>query len=249
MTALAPDYADAPLPVRADLATEHARVWRSLAAPGTWLDGSQRVAVAAETRIAPACPTCKAAADALAPLPSGTLHAVTNDVLPPLWIEVIHRVRNDASRLTDRWYSSLLGRGMDPGEYIEIVSVLAHVVAVDTFTDALGWPRHALPKPLTGEPSRTLPPGAKPGLGRVPTVAPEDVSQGEADLYEGLSGANIHRALSLVPAEVWSFFALDAVMYLPDRQLRDFEHEFRAIDHAQIELVAARVSALNECYY
>lgn len=242
-------YVDAPLPVRPDLAAEHARVWRNLAMPGTWLDASQRVAVARATREAPACPTCQAAASALSPLPPGAKHALSEPTLPAVWNEVVHRVRNDASRLTDSWYDTLIDRGLSAGEYIEIVSVLAHVVAIDTFTDALGWPRHALPEPMAGEPSRALPPGARAGLGRVPTVAPEDVSQAEADLYQNLSGANIHRALSLVPAEVWSFFALDAVMYLPDRQLRDFDHEFRAIDHAQIELVAARVSALNECYY
>ncbi len=71
----------------------------------------------------------------------------------------------------------------------------------------------------------------------------------EHDLYANLSGVHIHQALSLVPAEVAGFFDLDAVHYLPDAALRDFGHEYRAITHAQIELLAARVSVLNQCFY
>jgi len=36
---------------------------------------------------------------------------------------------------------------------------------------------------------------------------------------------------------------------LPPAAMRDFDNEYRAIDHAQIELVAGRVSALNQCVY
>ncbi len=80
-------------------------------------------------------------------------------------------------------------------------------------------------------------------------MAPEDVTPAEGDLYEGLGGANIHRALSLVPAEVGAFFDLDSIHYLPDAVLRDFGTEYRELTHAQIELLAARVSAINQCFY
>ena len=59
----------------------------------------------------------------------------------------------------------------------------------------------------------------------------------------------IHRALSLVPAEVTGFFDLDTVHYLPDAVLRDYGNEYRALTHAQIEFLAARVSAINQCFY
>jgi hypothetical protein len=68
-------------------------------------------------------------------------------------------------------------------------------------------------------------------------------------MYRNRSAANIHRALSLVPEAVNGFFDLDDAMYLPDALLRKFEEEPRAITHAQIELLAARVSALNRCLY
>ncbi len=64
-----------------------------------------------------------------------------------------------------------------------------------------------------------------------------------------LGAVNIHRALSLVPEEVKGFFDLDTAQYLPDAALRDFATEYRDLTHAQIELLAARVSAINRCHY
>ena len=83
----------------------------------------------------------------------------------------------------------------------------------------------------------------------MPTLAPEDIAEAEAGLYDGLAGVNIHRALSLVPDEVKGFFDIDAAQYLPDAALRDFGTEYRDLTHAQIELLAARVSAINRCVY
>ena len=56
------------------------------------------------------------------------------------------------------------------------------------------------------------------------------------------------RALSLVPAEVRAWSELSAAQYLSPEQMRSFD-SIRAIDRSQIELVAGRVSALNECFY
>jgi hypothetical protein len=56
-------------------------------------------------------------------------------------------------------------------------------------------------------------------------------------------------ALTLVPDEARSFFDLVAHQYLPGPAMRDFTHEYRAVSHAQIELIAGRVSALNQCTY
>ena len=51
-------YASAPIAIRDDLAAAHTRAWRRIGRPGTWWDGAQRVAIAAETRQAPSCPLC-----------------------------------------------------------------------------------------------------------------------------------------------------------------------------------------------
>jgi hypothetical protein len=57
------------------------------------------------------------------------------------------------------------------------------------------------------------------------------------------------KAMSLVPDEVRSFFDLVWHQYQGPLEMRDFAREYRAISHAQIELLAARVSALNQCLY
>ena len=92
-----------------------------------------------------------------------------------------------------------------------------------------GLPRHALPAPIASGPRRQPPAGAKDGLVRAPTVAPEDMIEAEAGVYDGLCAVNIHRALSLVPAEVTGFFDPDTVHCLPDAVLRDFGTEYRSL--------------------
>ena len=56
----------------------------------------------------------------------------------------------------------------------------------------------------------------------------------------GRSGGNVHRALSLVPQAMMQFWDLFEAMYLPQDAMRDFGREYRAITHAQIEMLAAR---------
>ena len=80
-------------------------------------------------------------------------------------------------------------------------------------------------------------------------MAPAALTADDLDPYTIHGDKNIHRALSLVPQEVLNFFDLDVELYLKDHQIRDFDHEHRALSHAQIEMLAGRVSALNGCYY
>ena len=123
------------------------------------------------------------------------------------------------------------------------------MIALDTFDQALGRPLRALPEPVAGAPSRSRPPGAKHNLAWGATLAPEDITTADPDPYAVHGDKNIHRAVSLVPQEVFNFFDLDVELYLRDEEIRDFEHEYRAISHAQIELIAARASSINACFY
>ena len=243
------DYSAAPYPVRDNLDLAHRDAWMRLAKPGTWWDGATRVAIAAETRAARDCALCKARKETLSPNAVQGIHDTVND-LPVVLIEVIHRVATDQSRLTRAFFEDALSNGLSDGEYVETVGVIATVLAVDGFTRALGMPCFELLEPVAGAAHRIRPPGARIDRAWVPTVAPEDVTATEAGLYDGLGGANIHRALSLVPDEVIGFFYyIDAAQYLPDAALRDFGTEYRDLTHAQIEFLAARVSAINQCVY
>ncbi len=242
-------YASAPIAIREDLAAAHARAWERIARPGTWWDGAARVAIAAEARHAPACALCRRRKEALSPAAITGAHD-SQGALPESVVEVVHRVRTDPGRLSERWFRSALSGGLTEEQYVEIVSLVVHVVAIDTMGHGLGLDPLPLPQPEPGMPSRYRPGGAKPGGAWVAWLEPADLGAAEADLYpEGRPAANIMKAMSLVPNEVRSFFDLVSHQYLPPSAMRDFAREYRAISHAQIELLAARVSALNRCLY
>ena len=241
----------APYPVRADMAAAYEEAWRHLARAGTWLDGDRRLAIAAETRNATACRLCRERAAALSPFAIDGDHDHLG-LLPDPIVEIVHRVRTDSGRLTESWFRAMLECGVTEEDYVETVAVISIATALDTLARGLGVPVRALPQPEPGAPARHRPNGAKSGLAWVPTLEQEDLEDGDPDPYPGKTPdliANIHRAMSLVPAEVAAFFALDDVIYLPQWAMKDFSREFRAISHAQIELLAARVSMINRCTY
>ena len=241
--------------MREELAATQTQAWQRLAAPGTWWTGAERVAIAAETRQAVDCPLCAARAAALSPLSVAGEHSSTQSLLPPAAVEAIHRIRTDPGRLGETWFLRLRAAGIAEEPYVELVSVVAVVTAVDTFRRAAGLAPWPLPTPLPGMPTRRRPRGARAGLAWVATLAPEDVAPDDPDLYgehpgpRARYGANIHRALSLVPDSMIHWWDMLEAMYQSSAQMRDFAREYRAVSHAQIELLAARVAALNRCEY
>ena len=242
-------YASAPIEIRADLAAAHTRAWERIGRPGNWWDGAQRVAIAAETRHAPSCALCRRRIEALSPAAIEGTHDSLG-ALPEMVVEVLHRVRTDPGRLSERWFRSVLAAGLSEEPYVETVSVVAHVVAIDTMARGLGFDLLPLPEPEHGRPSQYRPAGVKPGGAWVPWLEPGDLGEAESGLYpSGRPAANIMKAMSLVPDEVRGFFDLVSHQYIPPLAMRDFSREYRAISHSQIELLAARVSALNQCLY
>ncbi len=243
-----PSYQSSPFAVRDELAAAHRRVWDRLGRPGTWLDGETRVAVCAEARHGPNCDLCRRRKAALSPYGIDGGHDSLGE-LPGSWVEVIHRIVSDPGRLTHGWYKSMLESGIADAVYVEIVSLVAHVTAIDTFARGLGMAPPALPEPGPGEPTRYRPAEARQHAAWAPNIAEDECGPDEADLYPVRPTANIRRALTLVPDEARGFFDLVAQQYLAGPEMRDFGQEFRAISHAQIELLAARVSTINQCTY
>jgi hypothetical protein len=242
-------YASPPIKIRNDLAAAHARAWARIGHPGSWWDGAQRVAIAAEMRHALSCALCRRRKEALSPAAIEGKHDSLR-ILPEIVVEVVHRVRTDPARLSEGWFRRVIASGLTEEQFVETVSVVAHVVAIDTMARGLGFDLLPLPQPEQGSPSRYRPAGAKRGGAWVPWLEPGDLSEQEAGIYPaGRPAANIMKAMSLVPDEVKSFFDVVSHQYQGPFQMRDFSREYRAISHAQIELLAARVSALNQCFY
>jgi hypothetical protein len=238
-------YEASPDPVRSDLADAHRRVWDHIAAPGTWLTGAERVAVAEETRHARGCALCRERKEALSPFSVEGEHDHAGVLAAPM-VDQIHRVATDAARLTESWYRSLLEQGLNADEYVEALGVAVVVISVDRFHHAMGLPLEPLPRPTPGEPTRVRPEDVVEGEAWVPMRESRRVSA-ELGLPAG-QAPFVLRALSLVPAEVRAWNDLSAAQYLGLDDMRSFER-VRAIDRSQIELVAGRVSALNECFY
>lgn len=234
--------------IRADLVGAIDRTWRRLSSAGTWWTCEERLRIVAETRNAVHCPLCIERKAALSPYAISGTHASLG-MLPETVVDVIHRVRTDANRLTDTWLEQTLATGLTDAEYVEIVGIVATTCGLDTFSRAMGTPPAPLPPTRAGEPSRKRPRGAKKSIARVPTVSPEDMTADDVNPYPEFGQVHIQQALSLVPEAVIEFFDLDTALYLKQDWIRDFSREFRSLTHAQLELIAARASVINGCYY
>ena len=175
-------YASSPVAIRGDLAAAHDRASERIGQPGSWWDGAQRVRIAAETRHASSCRLCPRRKEALSPAAIEGTHDSLGE-LSEVVVEVVHRVRNDPGRLSERWYRGVIAGGLSEERYVETVSVVAHVVAVDTMARGLGLDARPLPRPRAGAPSQHRPAAAKPGGAWVPWLQSADLSDAEADLY------------------------------------------------------------------
>jgi hypothetical protein len=226
------------------------RAHAALGQPSVWWRGEERLKIVQEARAARTCRLCHQRKQALSPHSLAGAHDAATDLGPPA-VEAIHRIVSDPGRLSESWYRRTTGKSLSDEAYIELLSVIAITTAIDTFDRARGAAERALPEAKPGEPTRRRPKGAKPGLGWMPMLALTDVGPEDPPLYAcaGRSGGNVHLALSLVPEAMMQFWDLFEAMYLPQHAMRDFAREYRAIDHAQIEMLAARVAVHNQCHY
>lgn len=224
------------MPIRDDLEEAHARAWRAIASPGTWLTGARRLQVAAEVRRSEGCAVCDA----------GGLHETAE-------LELVHCLAREPGRTSEAWARSLLGtaeaKGLSEGEYVETVGLVAMVKMMDAFHLGLGRELSPLPEPIEGEPTRYRPPGAKVGAAWLPIVEPPDVTPDDGPMYPSPKAGYIYRALSSVPQSMRDYWALANPHYLPGEYVYAFDRSLRAITRPQMELLASRVSAMHQCAY
>ena len=242
--------------VREDLVAAQQRYWRRLARPGTSWTGAERVAIARETRHAAGCAYCRRLKAALSPYTLAGEHGAHPDTagrLPPAAVDAVHRIVNDATRLTNAWYErTALAEGMSDSRYVELVGTVVSVVSIDRFCRAIGVPLHDLPAPEPGAPSGYRPAAAaNDGGGWAPMVPFDNSGTPEADLWTARRTGNVIRALSLAPDEVRTLNDLGGAHYIEHHLVRDpsAQKAGSRLSRVQIELVAGRVSVLNDCFY
>ena len=241
--------------VRDDLAAAHVRYWRRLARPGASWNATERVAIAREVRHAAGCAHCGRLRSALSPHAlTGThdVHPVNAAVLSSPAVDAVHRIVNDASRLTRSWYEGTVAEGLTDAQYVELVGTVVSVVSIDSFCRGIGVPFHPLPEPESGAASGYRPATAThDGESWVPMVPFDNSGTPEADLWTANRTGNVIRALSLAPDEVRTLHDLGGAHYIDHGLVRDPSacRIGGALSRAQIELVAGRVSILNDCFY
>ena len=152
--------------------------------------------------------------------------------LPAAGIEAVRLLASDPATARRGWVENLVRAGLNQANYIELLGITARLVAVDTFYEALGLPLAPLPEPRPGLPTGEVSTTARPGRAWLPMVG----------------GTSITQALSLVPSENTELERFHGPMYLTFRQMAD-PAITRGLTRPQMELVAARTSAVNECFY
>ena len=241
-------YSNSPYPIRADLPEAYREAWRQLAHAGTWWNGAERVAIATEVRNAMDCPLCQQRKAALSPFAPSDLKHNSTTALPELVVDVVHRLTTDPSRLTESWLEEVTAAELTKPHYVEIISVVVTTLCIDSFHRALGFELEPLPEPVAGEPSRYLPEGLETATSWVPMI--DKLAEAESDLWSPQRSANVIRAMSVVPDAVRLLKLLSSAQYVQMHEVPDARaNGGRAIDRAQIEFIAARVSAINDCFY
>jgi AhpD family alkylhydroperoxidase len=223
------------VPVRADLVAIHERQIAALGDPGTWFTGGQRLTTAREARAA----RCAEEPE------------IASANLPAAAVRVARQLAVDPKRVDQGFYSQAIGDGLTDAEYVEIVGLVSRITNFDVLARGIDMAAAPLPKPNEGEPSRDRPETAAAEGAWVPTI-PNGRRGGEfgRELYGAHMMPFIVRALSLVPRELKHHVELEEVQYLPLARFFQFDHQqHEGLSRPQVEVVAARVSAFNECFY
>lgn len=243
------EYSSSPFPIRADIPAAHRHFWSRLARPGSWWNGQERVAIAQESRNAVSCPFCRSRKAALSPNAVAGEHQSSGG-LPDAAVDAVHRVITDQSRITRSYIVANVDAGLSKEAYVELVGIVVAIFSIDEFHRALGLELEALPTPEPGEIKRYRPQELSEDIGFVPTVPRDGNIGNEADLWPAGRAANVVRALTLVPDALRDWRALASAQYLSFQRMGNFvKDEDRALDRKQMELIAGRVSSINECFY
>lgn len=154
-------------------------------------------------------------------------------VLPPPVEEATARIAASPATIrgTDvaRWELD----GLDSFAYVETVGIVSRLMALDTAAFGLGVKARGLPEPQPGVATRVRPADATLTTGWSPTVGP----------------ASAPSSLTAVPDEAEAMFDFHGVLYLTMDEMFDMQLERDGLTRPQIELVAARTSMLNDCFY
>lgn len=205
--------------------------WSWLAEPSGWWTGVQKLSMVEVARAATRRPLWDRrppTIDHLDPRPPGA------GLLSPLAIDTVERIAVEAGAIRREWAEAVIAV-LGAERYAELVAVVATFLPVDRACALLG----RTPEPL------------------LPAVDGEPTGERAAELVDigaylpaaaGFPGANVAKSLSIVPTANLMRLGVVRALYSGDR-FGDLCWDDGALNRPQVELVAARTSALNECFY
>lgn len=225
-------YSRARWPVRDDIEQAHRQWLDHVAGPGAWWTGEQRTAFVAALWAALDDPAPPPPWDAPAPPAHWPLPASAHGLA--------YRLARHGKTTTRAWYEQQRrDLGVEPPAFVELVALAATGCAVATFGPALGLPRPALLAARSGEPSGEVPVLVGAKMNWVPVAPPADEVPAVVQAFSAAPAEN---------AQLWRFAAAQ-YMALEDMVQLDWQRPGSPLQRRQLELVAARLSMVRECFY
>jgi hypothetical protein len=221
--------------VREDLAEAHRLAWEHLAASGSWFTGAQRVELAHTAMLA------LGDSDPLPPWVCVSTSGRLGDspVAPAAAHDFAYRLARHAGTITRDVYGSV---SRDTGElpFVEVCAIVSTVAAVWHFCRNIGVVLPQLPAVVDGAPTGERPEQVVAAeLNWVPVAAPADQT------------AAVVQAYTAVPGEQFNTWRMADAQYMPNLDMVNpaWTRRTDGLSRAQMELVAARVTKLRECFY
>ena len=205
--------------------------WERIAETGEWWTGKERIAIVEEVRKARDNAPSKNAQSL------SDLSIEASPVISPLVTEIVWKVTNNAHEIEEKWAKEAIAL-IGEGKYSELVSLVVNIVPVDIFCLLLGRPVVSLPVPKNGKPTKSVPEGLSDGGAFLPWHT------------ENWVGPNVARALSFVPKDNALRMKLVESMYAgADKFISMIWDDNEPLSRSQVEIIAARTSSINECFY
>lgn len=196
------------------------RTWSHIASPGSFFSGAERIQIAALAR-------ARRHGD---DRPATTLSAAL--------VETVETFSDRAHTITAQWVDTRAAAGISRFAYVELLAVTCFAVVADTFEYGIGAcgigdGLHPLPDPEPGHPTGAVDEQATVDGGWVPTVGPAFPPTG----------------FSAIPAEHRLMHTLHRELYISVPKMFDLDLVRDGLARDQMELVAARTSLVNDCFF